>query len=206
VAVYTDRYRVTLGSQTVDLPLVRIEDDLAIALLITVDWGIAFMARAGADLAALLAPTEPAVVATNATLGIPVAIEVSRALGLDDYLALQKSPKIHLADALVQPLTSITSRGRQELRLDRARIGAVDGRKVALVDDVISTGETVAAAIRLLREAGAEVVAVGVLLTEGRAWADTLGADAGLVRSLGSIPVFRGATDGWRPVPDDGSD
>jgi adenine phosphoribosyltransferase len=204
VAVFTDRYPVAVGAQEVELPLARIADDLAIALLITVDWGVGFMERAGEDLAELLRPHEPDIVATNATLGIPVAVEVSRALGLDDYLALQKSPKIHLADAFVQPLTSITSRGRQELRLDRARVGAVAGRRVALVDDVISTGETAAAAIRLLREVDADVVAVGVLLTEGRAWAGALGEDARLVRSLGSIPVFRRVAGGWSPVEDDG--
>ena len=90
------RYRTRIGAQEVDLPLVPIADDLAIALLITVDHGVRFAEQAGTELAALLAPYEADVVVSVATMGIPLAIEVTRALGLDDYLILQKTPKIHL--------------------------------------------------------------------------------------------------------------
>ena len=54
-----------------------------------------------------------------------MAIEVSRALGLDDYLILQKTPKVHLGDALSEPMSSITTEVPQRLLLDRARIPAV---------------------------------------------------------------------------------
>lgn len=198
--VHTDRYAVDIGSQRVELPLVPLvplHDGAAIALLMTIDRGVRFMELAGADLAAVLGPFRPDIVATNATLGIPVALEVTRALGLDDYLVLQKTAKIHLGDALAEPLSSITTAGEQALRLDRARLGAVAGRRVALVDDVIATGGSIAAALRLLRRAGADVVAIGSLLVEGTAWRDRLGEDAGLVRSLGAIPGFVAAPGGW---------
>lgn len=195
--VVGDRYRVELGSQTVDLPLVPIGPDTAISLLMTIDHGVRFMERAGGDLAELLAPSEPEIVATAATLGIPVAIEVTKALGYDDYLVLQKTAKIHLGDALAEPLSSITTTGSQQLLLDRARIPAVAGKRVALVDDVVATGGSMAACLRLLRAAGAEVVSVGTLLAEGAGWSDALGADAELVRSLGRIPLFRRTDDGW---------
>jgi adenine/guanine phosphoribosyltransferase-like PRPP-binding protein len=194
--VFQDSYPVQIGSQRIELPLVPLGDGEAIALLMTIDRGVGFMARAGADLAALVGDLRPEVVATNATLGIPVAIEVSRALGLDDYLVLQKTPKVHLADALVEPLSSITTSGDQALRLDRARIAAVAGKRVALVDDVIATGGSIVAALRLLRAAGAEVVAVGALLVEAAGWSAPLGADADLVRTLGRIPVFSPGDDG----------
>jgi len=197
VSVFVDRYPVTVGSQSVELPLVPIGAEHAISLLMTIDQPVSFLATAGADLAALLEPAEPEIVVTNATLGIPVAIEVSRALGLDEYLVLQKTPKIHLADALVEPLTSITTQGDQALRLDRARVDLVAGRRVALVDDVVATGGSMAAALRLLRAAGAAVVAIGVLLAEGDAWTEALGPDADLVRSLGRIPGFVAADGGW---------
>jgi adenine/guanine phosphoribosyltransferase-like PRPP-binding protein len=158
------------------------------------------MERAGADLADLVRDDEPEIVVGAATLGIPVAIEVSRALGLDDYLILQKTPKIHLDDALTERLESITTTGAQHLLLDRARIAAIAGRRVALVDDVIATGGSIRASLRLLRTAGATVTAVGVLLTEGSAWRQTLGADAALVRSLGRIPGFRRVGDEWEEV------
>ncbi|MBL7498902.1 adenine phosphoribosyltransferase [Frankia sp. CNm7] len=189
-------YQVTIGSQRVDLPLTRISDDLTVALLMTIDTGVSFIATAGADLAALLAPSRPDIVVSAATLGIPVALEVSRALGLDDYLILQKTPKAHLADALAEPLQSITTGTPQRLLLDRARMPAVAGRRVALVDDVIATGGSIAASLRLLRAAGADVVAIGALLVEGSGWRAALGDDADLVVSLGRIPVFRPTTTG----------
>jgi hypothetical protein len=57
----------------------------------TIDMGVRFTATAGAELARPLGPTRPDCVASVATLGIPVAVEVTRALGLDDYLILQKT-------------------------------------------------------------------------------------------------------------------
>jgi adenine phosphoribosyltransferase len=166
----------------------------------TIDRGVAFMARAGAELADLLRADQPEIVASAATLGIPVAMEVSRALDLDDYVILQKTPKIHLSDALSEPLVSITTAGRQDLLLDRARLPAVEGKRVALVDDVIATGGSMAASLRLLRTAGAQVVAIGVLLVEGAEWRGQLGPDAALVRPLGAIPGFRRVRGGWEEV------
>jgi adenine/guanine phosphoribosyltransferase-like PRPP-binding protein len=197
-----DHYRVSIGSQRIDLPLVPIAEDTAISLLMTIDRGVGFMERAGAELADALGDVRPEIIASAATLGIPVAIEVTRALGLDDYLILQKTPKIHLADALSEPLSSITTGEPQRLLLDRARIPAVRGRRVALVDDVVATGGSIAASLRLLRTAGAHVVAVGALLVEGSGWRKALGADADLVRSLGRIPLFLadgrgGWTESW---------
>ena len=124
------RYRGRIGAQEVDLPLVPIADDLVIALLITVDHGVRFAEQAGSELAALLAPYEAEVVVSVATMGIPLAIEVTRALGLDDYLILQKTPKIHLQDALSEPVTSITTGSPQKLLFDRARVSVVAGRRV----------------------------------------------------------------------------
>jgi len=200
MTTHHDLYPVTIGSQQVDLPLVPLHDEAAISLLMTIDRGVGFMEAAGRDLAALIEPLRPEIIATNATLGIPVAIEVSRALGLDDYLVLQKTPKIHLGDALVEPLSSITTDSAQALRLDRARLGAIAGRRVVLVDDVIASGGSIAAGLRLLRAGGAELVGVGALLTEGSGWRAALGDDAGLVRSLGSIPGFVRDGDGWAEV------
>lgn len=189
-------YPTKVGSQQIDLPLVRIADDLAIALLITVDLGVGFTECASKELADQLRDLDVDIVASVATMGIPLAIEVSRALGLDDYLIFQKTQKIHLSDAIAEPVKSITTGGTQKLLFDRARVPVASGRRVALVDDVISTGASIRAALRLLRGVGADPVAVGVLLTEAQAWRQTLGDDADLVRSLGSIPLFRNGPDG----------
>jgi adenine/guanine phosphoribosyltransferase-like PRPP-binding protein len=189
-------YRVVVGSQEVDVPLVKIADDMTIALLISVDHGVAFATTAGTDLARVLAPFGAEIVVSVATMGIPLAIEVTRALGLDDYVILHKTPKIHLQDAIAQPVRSITTAAPQRLLFDRARVAAVQGRRVALVDDVISTGGSIQAALDLLRRVGAEPVVIGTLVTEGSAWRRTLGPDAGLVRSLGTIPLFHPGPDG----------
>ena len=133
-------YTTTVGSQTVELPLVPLSDDLTIALLICVDLGVAFAETAGRELAELMRPAEPEIVVSVATMGIPLAIEASRALGLDDYVILHKTPKIHLGETWSEPVYSITTDKPQRLRMDPARVAAVRGRRVAVVDDVISTG------------------------------------------------------------------
>jgi adenine/guanine phosphoribosyltransferase-like PRPP-binding protein len=189
-------YRVKVGSQELDIPLVPIAPDLTIALLISVDLGLQFATTAGAELAAVLAPHDPEIVVSVATMGIPIAIEVTRALGLDDYVILHKTPKIHLADAISEPVRSITTAGAQRLLFDRVRLNAVVGRRVAVVDDVISTGGSTKAALNLMRRVGADPVVVGTLVTEGGQWRSYLGEDAALVQSLGSIPLFRHGPDG----------
>ncbi len=196
-------YAVDIGSQAVSLPLAALSDSLSLALLITVDMGVEFMRRAGEELADLLRPHEVDIVATVATMGIPVAIEVTRALGLDQYVILHKTPKIHLANAVSEPVRSITTNADQRLLFDRARISDVAGQRVAIVDDVISTGASTGAALRLLRRVGADVVAIGTLVTEASLWQTALGEDAERVHALGSIPLFRPGANGelvedWR--------
>jgi adenine phosphoribosyltransferase len=184
-------FPVDIGSQHVELPIVSLNDTLALALLITVDMGVAFMEKAGAELAEVLAPYDVDIVATVATMGIPLAVEVTRHLGLDQYVVLHKTQKIHLADAISEPVRSITTAGEQRLLFDRARIGDVEGRRVAIVDDVVSTGASTGASLRLLRAVGADIVAIGTMVTEAGLWRDALGDDAAMVRALGSLPVFR---------------
>jgi adenine/guanine phosphoribosyltransferase-like PRPP-binding protein len=184
-------YSVEIGAQRVDLPLVSLNEQLALALLITVDMGVEFMSRAGAELAEIIRPYDVDIVATVATMGIPVAVEVTRHLGLDQYVILHKTPKIHLADAVSESVRSITTDAEQRLLFDRARIEDVAGKRVAIVDDVISTGASTGTALRLLRGVGAEIVVIGTLVTEASIWRTSLGDDATMVRALGSIPVFR---------------
>jgi adenine/guanine phosphoribosyltransferase-like PRPP-binding protein len=71
-----------------------------------------------------------------------------------------------------------------------------------VIDDVVSTGASCAAALALVRRAGAEPVVVGALVTEGSGWRDALGPDADNVRALGSMPVFRPGPAGSGLVED----
>ncbi|WP_407174869.1 phosphoribosyltransferase family protein [Bradyrhizobium sp. STM 3562] len=183
-------YTVDIAGEPTELPIVAINDKLAISLLMVIDMGVSFGERIGKALATRLAATRPDIIVGAATLGIPVAIEVSRHLGLDQYVIVQKSPKIHLGDALVEHVTSVTSAGSQRLLLDRRAVPLLKGRRVVVVDDVVATGSSLAATLRLVRQAGADVVGIGVILTEGHDWRKALGVDAALVTSLGHIPQF----------------
>jgi len=193
---------VNVAGFPVRLPIVRIMPDFAISLMMVIDMGVGFGAHIGAALAARLAPLQPDIVVGPATLGIPVAIEVSRALGLDQYVVLQKSPKIHLGDALTQEIVSITSAGSQKLLLDRRAVPLLAGRRVALVDDVAASGSSLKGALALLRAAGANVVGIGVVLTEAHEWRNTLSEDAALVHGLAHIPQFRPDDGSWEPIPE----
>ncbi|QDL93252.1 adenine phosphoribosyltransferase [Paroceanicella profunda] len=197
-----ETYTVSVAGHRIDLPVLELDDQRAIALLMVIDMGLRFGEMVGREIAALCAPLRPDIVVGSATLGIPVAMEVSRHLGLDQYVILQKSPKFHLADALVEPVRSITTNMPQKLLLDRRQIARLQGRRVVVVDDVIATGASMAASMRLVRRAGAEVLAALSILTEGQSWREAMGPDAALVRSLGQIPHFRIEGGVARPDPD----
>ncbi|MFD1910957.1 phosphoribosyltransferase family protein [Halodurantibacterium flavum] len=186
------------------LPILPIKPDFAISLMMVIDLGVRFGAHVGEKLAEKIAPLQPEVIVGPATLGIPVAIEVTRALGLDRYVVLQKSPKIHLGDALEQKITAITSKGEQRLMLDRAALPLLAGKRVVVVDDVVASGGSLAGALALVRQAGATVVGIGTILSEAHDWRERLGSDAGLVRSLAHIPQFTRSSPGelWVPIPE----
>jgi adenine/guanine phosphoribosyltransferase-like PRPP-binding protein len=195
-------YTVDIAGEPVTLPIVPINQKLAISLLMVIDMGVRFGERIGTAMAGRLRPLKPDIIVGAATLGIPVVIEVSRALGLDDYVIAQKSPKIHLADALVQELESVTSAGKQRLMLDRRAVPLLAGRRVAVVDDVVATGSSLAATLALARAAGGQIVGAGVILTEGHDWKRKLGADAAFVQGLGHIPQFTLNDGKATPMPE----
>ncbi|MDQ1130555.1 phosphoribosyltransferase family protein [Microbacterium sp. SORGH_AS_0888] len=185
-----ESYVAQMGSQQVTLPVIPVSDTLSIALMMVIDHGVRVAETAGAELAAHFADVKPDIVVAPATLGIPVAIEVTRALGLDDYLILQKSRKVHLGDALEAPVHAITSTSSSALLLDRARAHVVAGKRVLFVDDVISTGSSSGAALALLEQAGAEIVGIGALLAEGDGWPEALLPYEDRLFALGRIPLF----------------
>jgi adenine phosphoribosyltransferase len=198
----TQRWPLDVAGFRLDLPIVPIREDFAISLMMVIDLGVRFGEHVGRALAERLRPLRPEVVVGAATLGIPIAIEVSRHLGLDRYVIIQKSPKLHLADARSETVVSITSRGEQRLLLDRAAEPLIAGRRIVLVDDVVATGGSLKGSLALVRAAGAEVAGVGVVLTEAHAWRGVLGPDAALVTGLAHIPQFRSAAGKWQPIPE----
>ncbi|TIS97986.1 phosphoribosyltransferase family protein [Mesorhizobium sp.] len=105
-------------------------------------------------------------------------------------------------DALVQRIPSITSKGEQRLLLDRRAIPLLAGKRVVVVDDVVASGSSLKGSVELVRNAGAEVVGIGVIFTEARDWQETLGPDRALIHSLAHIPQFTPGKDGWKPIPE----
>ena len=88
-------------------------------------------------------------------------------------------------------MKSITTGAQQHLLFDAARVDAIKGKRVGLVDDVISTGASMRAALNLLHRVGAEPVVIGTLVTEAATWRRELADTVELVQALGAIPVFR---------------
>ena len=86
--------------------------------------------------------------------------------------------------------------------LDRRSVPLLAQRRVVVVDDVVATGSSLAATLKLVRSAGANIVGAGVILTEGHDWEKALGADAALVQGLGHIPQFALAGGKATPMPE----
>jgi adenine/guanine phosphoribosyltransferase-like PRPP-binding protein len=205
---YRDRYPVTLSNGArLLLPIRPLPDGHeAIALLMSNQTPFAVEAELGSLLTGLAAGFAPEAIVGVPTLGLDYARLVARELGLRDYVALGNSRKFWYDEALSVPVRSVTSPGvEKRLYLDPALVERVAGRRTLIVDDVINTGGSATAAIRLLQAAGADVQGLCVVLTEGSAWRQALqvfGADwPARVQSLGHIPMFDRTPQGWVPKP-----
>jgi adenine/guanine phosphoribosyltransferase-like PRPP-binding protein len=118
---------------------------------------------------------------------------------------LGNSRKFWYSEALSVPVQSVTSPGaNKRLYLDPMLVERVAGKRALIVDDVINTGGSAAAAIELLQSAGANIVGLCVVLIEGESWKGALTRFApdwpDRVRGLGRIPLFRSMPGGWVPV------
>jgi adenine/guanine phosphoribosyltransferase-like PRPP-binding protein len=138
------------------------------------------------------------------TLGLAFASPVAARLGQPRYVPLGYSRKFWYDDALSQPVSSITTQNDDKrLRLDPNLLTLIRGRRVALVDDAISSGATAAAAIHLLRAIDVEPVGMIVAMKQTNRWEAALQslADGPLsVRGVYGCPLFQRGDDGWWPV------
>jgi adenine/guanine phosphoribosyltransferase-like PRPP-binding protein len=161
------------------------------------------LADALAERAAALSPD---VVVGLPTLGLSLAGGVARRLGHPRFVALGTSRKFWYDDGLSTPLTSITSPDqRKTLYLDPRMLPLIAGRRVLLVDDVLSTGSSIMAGLQLLRAAGCEPVAIGAAMLQSGRWRRALDAHerpfAGAVIGVIETPLLRRtAAGGWLPA------
>ncbi|MBS1040313.1 phosphoribosyltransferase [Gluconobacter cerinus] len=205
--IYSESYPVPLRDGSVlQLPLRALPGgEMAIALLMSNQTSFAVEHEIIRLLTDLVHDLAPEAIVGVPTMGLAYARPVAQNIGLDDYVALGHSCKFWYDEEFSEPLVSSTSPlHNKRLYLDPALVERVQGRRAVIVDDVINTGQTAGAAVRLLRKAGADIVGVVAPLTEGWAWYKALseiGPDLpALVQAIGHIPMFRLAGQGWSPI------
>lgn len=174
-------HRITIGSTTRDLPVVDV-GGVSVALLNLL--GDTDLVEAAAE--ALEAAMPPGVEAfvTPEVKAVPLAHALSRRTGVP-YVVIRKTAKPYMVDAIARTVTSITTGAPQDLVLDGGDVPRLRGRRVAIVDDVVSTGGTLHGLIELLEHVGAEVVTTMVVFTEGEPRDDVV--------SLGHLPLYPAA-------------
>ena len=100
--------------------------------------------------------------------GIPLAYEMARQVE-KPYIVARKGEKLYMVEPIVVEVRSITTTGVQRLVLDKTDAELMRGKKVLIVDDVVSTGESLAAIETLVNEAGGNIVGKAFVLAEGDA-------------------------------------
>lgn len=148
-----------------ELQLIEIAPDLSIASFVILG-DTELVCRVAPELVKRLPPLD--VIITAEAKGIPLAFEISRLLGMN-YIIARKSVKPYMDHPLIDEVLSITTQKPQTLCLDGHDAEAIKGKRVAIVDDVISTGESINAVQRLIEKAGGTVVAKAAILAEGDA-------------------------------------
>ena len=131
-------YELTVAGVTRQLPIIQIAPDLAIASFVIL--GDCELVTAAAPLLAEKLPEIDYIVTAEAK-GIPLANEVSRLLGLPYYIVARKSIKPYMRTPLTDEVNSITTQKTQSLCLDGKDAMAIRGRRVAVLDDVISNAD-----------------------------------------------------------------
>ena len=101
--------------------------------------------------------------------GIPLAHEMARQSGASKYFLARKAPKLYMTGVFESSVKSITTEKEQKLYLDVADAELMKGKKILLVDDVISTGESLAALEVLVEKAGGIIAGRMAVLAEGDA-------------------------------------
>ncbi len=175
-------YPIDIAGVHRELRLFEIKPGLRIAIL-NILGDTELVTACSKALAQKLAKIEFDILVTAEAKSIPLAHGLSYEMN-KPYVILRKAYKPYMGDALRAETLSITTGQPQTLFLDEKDREMMEGKKVVILDDVISTGSTLQGMRMLLDKAGAEVVAEAAILTEGERakWAEII--------SLGHIPVF----------------
>lgn len=145
------------------LPYVQISDKLGLA---------SFVCLSDTELVQTVAPElvkrlpEVDYLMTAEAKGICLTYEMSRIMGMKEFIVARKSRKPYMVNPVSHHVFSVTTQKEQTLWLDGCDADKIRGKRVALIDDVIATGESLAAIESLAKAAGAKVVARAAILAE----------------------------------------
>ncbi len=186
------------------LPIRPLADgEHALASLIINQASFVVVDRLAALLAEQVQDLKPEVVVGLPTLGLTLAAATAAKLGHTRYVPLGTSRKFWYRDELSVSLSSITSPGHEKrLFIDPRMLPLLEGRRVLLIDDVISSGASILAGLRLLQLVGIEPVSIGAAMLQTLRWQTTLQSEmpdmTGRVRSVFRTPMLRqGPNGGW---------
>lgn len=205
---YQDTYPCLLSDgDYLDLPFLPLPPDFdtAIAFLCSNQTSFAVEDRLSTQMTQIAQTLNPEVVVGMPTLGMVYAASVAQKLGHERYIPLGYSRKFWYDEDLSVPVRSITSPVKPKtVYIDPRLLERLNGKRVLLVEDVISTGGTVSAELQLMEKIGAHVVGIVTAVKETNAWVEKLGAISphwpDRVCAPIKCPLFQKVEGGWAPV------
>jgi adenine phosphoribosyltransferase len=159
-------YTLKVAGLERELPLCPLNEELSIAAFVI--FGDVELTCACAREMIKIAP-EHDVLITAESKGIPLVYEMARQMGVNKYILARKMQKLYMSDVFACEVQSITTAKKQTLYLDGADVEFMKGKRVLIVDDVISTGESLKALELLVEQAGGIVTGRVAVLAEGDA-------------------------------------
>lgn len=175
-----ETYTLNVAGLTRELKRYSVNDKLDIAAFIMFS-DVELTVRCAEELLAKVSGFD--VILTSEAKGIPLAYEMSRQSGIP-YVVARKFVKVYMTDPLTVLVKSITTKDEQKLHLGGEKAEMIRGKKVLIVDDVISTGESLTAMEKLVEGAGGIVSGRCAVLAEGDA------ADRTDIVFLEKLPLF----------------
>lgn len=176
-------YNVDIAGRKEDLPVLEIGKGLKIAFF-NLHGAQDLTEYCGRELAKRVKETGAEVVITAESKGLQLAHCVARELGQAFYAVARKSKKLYMQDGISATVKSITTANEQTLYLSKHDVELIKGKKVAIVDDVISTGGSLLGLEKLIAQTDAEIVCKAFVLAEGDA------KDRKDIVYLGTIPLL----------------
>lgn len=164
-----------------NLPIIQINDELAIASFVIMG-DTELISKAAPVIAKKLPQVD--ILITAEAKGIPLVYEISKQLNMKEYIIARKSIKPYMNNPIKDEVVSITTQKKQTLCIDGADVEKIKGKKVAIIDDVISTGESLCAIERLVEKAGGIITAKAAILAEGDA------SKRDDIIFIGELPLF----------------